>query len=184
MIRRLVPRIFRRAYHKARRTFSCSVDCLLENFERLPNIPLHSVDGFKYLVDSKDMAASPRVIQDADKIVGHVFDLLGSGPTNLPYPIDWHVDFKSGYRWSPGVHWQNIEVPVGMGDIKVPWELSRLQHMPLLAEAYLQGKDEKYLREFRSQLEDWIRKGTLSSSAITALHNSIPAFSSLTLSFL
>ncbi len=52
-----------------------------------------------------------------------------------PYvPVDWHLDFKSGYRWSE-LTWHG-EVPFGHRpgvDVKVPWELARLQHLPQLA---------------------------------------------------
>ena len=30
-----------------------------------------------------------------------IFNILGSDKIELE-PIDWHVDFKSGYRWHPG----------------------------------------------------------------------------------
>lgn len=49
-------------------------------------------------------------------------------------PIDWHVDFKSGFRWPPdllGALCRFGHLP-GI-DVKVPWELGRLQHLPRLA---------------------------------------------------
>ena len=71
----------------------------------------------------------------ADEICAHRFDLLGSGPTELGPEIDWHTDFKTGRRW-PLRHSSLLPVAYGDGsDIKVPWELSRCQHLPLLAAA-------------------------------------------------
>jgi hypothetical protein len=32
-------------------------------------------------------------------LLGHRFDLLGSGPTDLGSEIDWSADFKTGRRW-------------------------------------------------------------------------------------
>ena len=73
------------------------------------------------------------LIARADEIVAHRFDLLGSGPTDLGPNIDWHSDFKSGRRW-PLRHGSLLTVSYGDGsDVKVPWELSRFQHLPLLA---------------------------------------------------
>ena len=41
-------------------------------------------------------------------------------------------------------------------DVKVPWELSRFQHLSFLALAYAKTKDERYALEFVSQILDWI----------------------------
>ena len=48
--------------------------------------------------------------------------------------IDWQRDFKSGYRFSSKKWYksQRKNIPPGV-DIKVPWELSRLQHLPQMA---------------------------------------------------
>lgn len=80
-------------------------------------------------------------------------------------PIDWHLDFKSGYRWSERT-WQGA---VRFGhlpgvDIKVPWELGRMQHLPQMALAYpLTLKQTRepacaktLAREFRNQVLDFI----------------------------
>jgi hypothetical protein len=69
----------------------------------------------------------------AEEILAHRFDLLGSGPTELGPDIDWARDFKTGHRW-PLHHGSLLQVSYGDGsDVKVPWELSRFQHLPLLA---------------------------------------------------
>lgn len=80
-------------------------------------------------------------------------------------PIDWQIDFKSGYRWQenkPSSHCSPAPLP-GV-DIKVPWELSRMQHLPQLAWAYglasqkVEGAQspETYSNEFRNQTLDFI----------------------------
>ncbi len=102
-------------------------------------------------------------IHQADLICAHVFDLLGSGPTRLSPPgpsyqsIDWHSDFKSGYRWDPEAFYRNIRFGHEAGvDVKVPWELSRFQHLNTLGQAYVLTGDRKYCAEFENQLDDWI----------------------------
>jgi hypothetical protein len=102
-------------------------------------------------------------IKEADLICGHVFDLLGSGPTKLSkegdgyQPIDWHSDFKAGYRWDPQTFYKGIKYGRVKGvDIKVPWELSRFQHLNTLGQAYALTGDKKYREEFVSQVTDWI----------------------------
>ena len=103
-------------------------------------------------------------IVDADVICSHTFDLLGSGPKKVSanndsyQPIDWHVDFKSGYRWNPKEIYYRIKLSPKPGvDVKVPWELSRCQHLVTLGQAYALTKAKKYSDEFQNQIEDWIR---------------------------
>jgi heparinase II/III-like protein len=92
----------------------------------------------------------------ADAIVAHRFDLLGSGPTDFGLEIDWLADFKSGRRW-PLHHGSLLRLAYGDGsDIKVPWELSRFQHLPLLAAAGRQTGERRYLDEIGAQLQSWI----------------------------
>lgn len=87
--------------------------------------------------------------------------LLGPGYA----PIDWHLDFRSGYRWSP-LTWYRA-VPWGHlpgVDVKVPWELARMQHLPQLALAFgcaragLPGflPAGRYREAFRNQVLDFV----------------------------
>jgi hypothetical protein len=82
-------------------------------------------------------------------LLDHRFDLLGSGPTDLGPEIDWSRDFKSGRRW-PLRQSSLLRISYDEGsDVKVPWELSRFQHLPLLAAT-------GHLDEVGAQLESWI----------------------------
>jgi hypothetical protein len=79
-------------------------------------------------------------------------------------PIDWHLDFKSGHRWREDRWHREIAYGHLPGvDVKVPWELSRMQHLPQLAHAHaLADAGEAgfrpaadYAREFRNQVLDF-----------------------------
>ncbi|MCB0162687.1 MAG: alginate lyase family protein [Anaerolineae bacterium] len=98
------------------------------------------------------------IIAAADQSCDHIFDLLGSGPVHLGASIDWHVDFKTGHRWDPTAFYLDLtSAPFPGGyDIKVPWELSRGQHLVWLGQAYWLTADEKYAQEFVGQITDWI----------------------------
>lgn len=77
-------------------------------------------------------------------------------------PIDWQKDFKSGFRYS-AKHWfreQRKLMGDNLGvDLKVPWELSRLQHLPQMA-IFAQYEDlterKKTVTEFMCQTLDFI----------------------------
>ncbi len=79
-------------------------------------------------------------------------------------PIDWQIDFKSGYRWSERTWTRSVAFDLEGADIKVPWELSRMQHLPQFAWAFIlasHGNEhfqspEVYAREFRNQVLDFI----------------------------
>jgi hypothetical protein len=45
------------------------------------------------------------VVEAADRVLAHEFDLLGSGPTVLGTPLPWHEDFKTGRRWRSSSAW-------------------------------------------------------------------------------
>jgi hypothetical protein len=77
-------------------------------------------------------------------------------------PIDWQLDFKSGYRWSEKTWYRKIRFGHEPGvDVKVPWELARMQHLPQIALAHGSQRargfnDESIVREFRNQILDFI----------------------------
>ena len=109
-----------------------------------------------------------QVIAEADKVCSHIFDLLGSGDISMDEfaaqhggrqacgYLPWYFDFKTGYRWSSKKFYKEIEIPYGKADIKVPWELSRFQHVSVLGQAYWLTGDEKYVQEFIGQVDNWI----------------------------
>jgi hypothetical protein len=79
-------------------------------------------------------------------------------------PIDWQLDFKSGFRWSERTWSPDIEYGKARGaDIKVPWELARMQHLPRLGFAFALATDgaegfappDVYAREFNDELLDF-----------------------------
>jgi hypothetical protein len=66
-------------------------------------------------------------------------------------PIDWHLDFKSGWRWPEKTWYKDIKYIQTAVDIKISWELSRFQHL-----LYLAFQSKKYYGEIILQVLDWI----------------------------
>ncbi len=115
----------------------------------------------------------------ADDAFARRGELLGSGIVSLAVPgdvtgirglevsrtvetqngiIDWMLDYRSGYRWSAAAWYSDSldYVSTEGADIKLPWELSRCHHMPILALACFWTRDTKYGDEVLTQIEDWI----------------------------
>lgn len=120
------------------------------------------LEGYKY---------PPLVISDTDKNGDWIKDVVSKldFPKSrdifqkfVPHgyePIDWQKDYKTGYRWNASDWYQSIKVAEEPGvDIKVPWELSRMEHLPQMAIFYkmFPDKHDEILREFMSQCADFI----------------------------
>jgi hypothetical protein len=101
--------------------------------------------------------AAQQLREEAEHVLAHRVDFLGSGLVELGSIIDWHRDFKSGYRW-PEIFFENIEVTRldDRSDAKVPWELSRCHHLLTLARAARVFEHEQYASELESQLRSWL----------------------------
>ncbi len=120
----------------------------------LPALP--TVAAWERELDSLETATRARLLERAELVCAHRFDLLGSGVTDLGPRIDWQRDFKAGRRW-PDAHISRLPVVLGEGsDIKVPWELSRCQHLPLLSAAFRVSGEQRFLAELGAQLSSFI----------------------------
>jgi Heparinase II/III-like protein/Heparinase II/III N-terminus len=102
-------------------------------------------------------ASAERLRAEAEAVVAHEVDYLGSGPVSLGLEIDWQRDFKSGHAWPPSFY---LDVEVTRldddSDAKVPWELSRGHQLLTLARARVLTGDERYAVELERQLASWL----------------------------
>jgi hypothetical protein len=98
-------------------------------------------------------------------------------PNNLPFarrlrssitpgfrPISWNEDFKTGFVWPATTPSRALRYGDRQGvDVKTPWELARMQHLPWLVFAAMLSRDgqpgfeqpELYLAEIRDQILDF-----------------------------
>lgn len=65
---------------------------------------------------------------------------------------DFNYDFEWQFLWFKDISYDNNT----NADIKVPWELGRLQYLPWLAVAYSNTNEQKYKSELRNQIFDLI----------------------------
>jgi hypothetical protein len=83
-----------------------------------------------------------------------------------PYqPLDWQLDARSGARWSARNHTLDTAIGKRKGaDVKVPWEVGRMHHLPRLSLAYGQAKagvpgfqiPGEYTRAYRNHVLDFV----------------------------
>jgi hypothetical protein len=96
------------------------------------------------------------IIQRAERICQHRFDLLGYEHLDYGAEIDWHLDVVHGKR-SPRKPWFKIKYLdfEEVGDSKVTWELNRHQYFVTLAKAYGLTGDEQFVREILALWAHW-----------------------------
>src|SRR6266849_9461821 len=97
-----------------------------------------------------------QIVERAERICQHRFDLLGYEELDYGADIDWHCDRVHGKR-APRKLWFKIPYLdfAEVGDSKVTWELNRHQHFVTLAKAYRLTGDETFVREMLRQWQHW-----------------------------
>lgn len=98
------------------------------------------------------------ILAAAERALKHEIDLLGTGPVQMGPTIDWLQDYKTGDRWPvqfcKAIDYLNKGRP---SDVKVPWEISRLQWLLPVGQAYLLSNgDERYAQGARAVFDSWI----------------------------
>ena len=106
-----------------------------------------------------------RILSAANRALQHEVDLMGSGRICLSEKIDWHRDYKTDIRWEPeffkDIDYNNPGQP---SDVKFPWELSRVQWLIPLGQAFLLTGEEHYAESVRDVLESWIEANPYAGS--------------------
>lgn len=101
-------------------------------------------------------AARAAVLAWADRLLQGEWEMLGVLRTDLVRP-DWFHDPITGNR-APAERYAfriNHRSEDATGNVKQLWELSRLQHLTLLAMAWYLSHDESYARRVADQLQSW-----------------------------
>jgi Heparinase II/III-like protein/Heparinase II/III N-terminus len=103
--------------------------------------------------------AKTAVLAAADRLLGGEWKVLGVTRSDLVHP-DWFYDPVSGRR-APADRYAfrvNHRSEEQTGNVKQVWELSRLQHLTLLATAWFLSHDDAYARRVADQLRSWSRE--------------------------
>lgn len=115
-----------------------------------------SVDFILALMRQHLPGQAERIVQQADQICRHQFDLLGYTALDYGTPIDWHLDAvhhkRAPRKLFYKVHYLDY---AEVGDSKVTWELNRHHHLVTLAKAYRLTGDRRYADETLRQWRHW-----------------------------
>jgi hypothetical protein len=122
------------------------------------------VEELKIDVEQKALIAC------ADDFVNNCFSVLGS-PKKQYSSIPWHtdirlqaMDFAADCTFDATLYYKDVVIQSGkdsfIKDIKVPWELSRLQHFFVLGYAYNKTNNEIYAQTFANHYNDWLENNS------------------------
>lgn len=105
-----------------------------------------------------------KYVSRIDRILNHIAALKLKNICSDGYaPINWYIDYKSGYSFDPIRYRSKTICEKSVGkyagvDIKCPWELGRLYHLPQLAALAVFDKDARdgIIGEYRNEVLDFI----------------------------
>src|SRR5262249_17606025 len=103
--------------------------------------------------------AKAAILNAAARLMRGEWEVLGMPRSDMVAP-DWFHDPVTGPR-SPSDRYAfriNYRVEEQTGNIKQIWEISRLQHLTLLATAWFLSRDDAYARRVDEQLRSWWRE--------------------------
>ena len=100
--------------------------------------------------------AQAAIIAAADRLLKGEWEMLGVVRTDMVQP-DWFYDPVTGRRSEPEKYAFRINQrdEAQVGNIKQVWEISRLQHLTLLAVAWYLTRDDAYAQRAADQLVSW-----------------------------
>ncbi|HUP33392.1 MAG TPA: alginate lyase family protein [Gaiellaceae bacterium] len=126
-------------------------------WERLRSRPFLLPDVDRDELEAAAPGEAARALAAAARAHRRELDLLGTGALRLGTPADWHTDVKTGTTWPPA-WWRELDYAQldRPSDVKVPWEISRLQWLLPLGQAHLLDRDERHAAAARDVLEEWI----------------------------
>lgn len=106
-----------------------------------------------------------QILQKAKAALENRVSLLGMVNICLGHDINWNKDYKTGKIWpnkySKDIEYNNEGQP---SDVKIPWEISRLQWLIPLGQGFVLTLDEQYARKARDTVAHWIQKNPYAGS--------------------
>jgi len=100
--------------------------------------------------------ARAAVLDRADRLLRGEWEVLGVPRTDMVRP-DWFLDPVTGRRSAPDRCAFRIDhrSEEQVGNVKQVWEISRLQHLTLLVNAWFLTHEDKYASRVADQLRSW-----------------------------
>jgi uncharacterized heparinase superfamily protein len=130
---------------------------MFSRLEHLGQVRFRGVPYYNPDLQTLSKHSRALIVAFADNIRAGRYPFLGYGTVDLGTRPKWNFDFTSGTEWSR-VRLKGREcVRYDGSDVKVAYELSRLQFLPVLGKAHVLTGDDSYRRAAKELLSDWIQ---------------------------
>jgi Heparinase II/III-like protein/Heparinase II/III N-terminus len=133
----------------------------VRSIQALAGPPSPGVPRFSSVLPAGAAAQVPEqaraaLLDAAGRLMKGEWEVLGVTRTDLVQP-DWFTDPVTGRRSDPGRYSFRVDhrSQEQTGNVKQVWEISRLQHLTLLATAWYLSREEDYAERVASQLRSW-----------------------------
>ncbi len=98
------------------------------------------------------------ILEYCDRLLRGRFTIFGYEEVTLGFPPPWNVDFVAGAEWPVSAAAAASAVRFDGSDVKIPWEISRLQFLPVLGKAWTLTHEIRYRAAAKQAVDDWIEK--------------------------
>jgi Heparinase II/III-like protein/Heparinase II/III N-terminus len=130
---------------------------LAELEERTCRVEFRNIPYYKPAITSLNGTTQELLLAFANHVCEGRFPFLGYGTVDLGQRPRWNVDFICGSDW-PLIPLENRDyVRLDGSDVKVPFELSRLQFLPILGKAHVLSGEARYREAAKDLLAQWIQ---------------------------
>src|SRR3989442_4023732 len=129
---------------------------LLGRVERLGRVKFRGVPYYNPDLRTLSQHSRALIVAFADEIRAGRYPFLGYGTAELGTRPKWNLDFVSGAEWSYVRRESRKCIRHDGSDVKVPYQLSRLQFLPVLGKANVLNGDDSYRRTAKDLLSHWI----------------------------
>jgi Heparinase II/III-like protein/Heparinase II/III N-terminus len=105
------------------------------------------------------------VLTEAERYLAGERAYFGYQRVNIGQVVDWSYDPITNYRW-PAIASTRIDHMVATSDPKWIWELNRLQHLPMLAQAWLFTGESRYADMAFDHLDSWLDQNPIATGTM------------------
>jgi len=117
---------------------------ILSRLERPGHLKFRSITYYNPDLRTFGEDSRALIVNFADEIRAGRYPFLGYGTVELGTRPEWNLDFISGSEWSYVEREYHDGIRHDGSDVKVPYELSRLQFLPILGKAHVLTGDDSY----------------------------------------
>ena len=126
-----------------------------DRFRRAADRPVVFARDRARAIAAADPALTKQLIAAARAAAELRVAYFGYPEVEMPRPTDWNYDPVAHIQW-PDLPASRIDHRTAVGDVKWIWELNRLQHLPLLTQAWLITGEDAFSEAACQQLNSWL----------------------------